>query len=494
MTSDAPSPAAAQPDPMEILDSTAAGARVIRGSVLRAGSYAGGVALSIGTAALMIRHLGAGDYGKYVIVMSLIAIVSGFTDIGMANVAAREIAASERHERNRLLANLLGIRIAIAFAGVLVATAFALVAGYDSTMVVGTILAGIGMFFTLIQHTYAIPMGVALRWGWISGIELFRQALMLVAAALLVVAGAGLLPFLAVTIPVGLLVLAVAIPSVRGITPLLPSAELGQWSWILRLTGLYAAAAAVGTIYVFAAVVANSLVANDQVAGYLGAAFRIFVVLAAVPLLLVSTAFPVLARAAHVDRARLDYALRRVFEIAVIVGVWMALATLLGASFAIAVIAGDGFGPSVGVLQIQALALVPSFLATAAGFALISLRLNIGLLVANAVALTSTVVLTLALAPVIDAKGAAVAMLVGDCVLAVLYGITLARAGALSFELAVLPRVAAATVLAALLALAPLPDVPLVAGATVVYFAVLFLLRGVPPEITDALLRRAPGT
>jgi O-antigen/teichoic acid export membrane protein len=478
---------------MEVLDSSTAGARVIRGSVLRAASYAGGVALSIGTAALMIRHLGAGDYGKYVIVMSLIAIVSGFTDIGMANVAAREIAASGREERNRLLANLLGIRIAIAFVGILVATAFAFVAGYDSTMVLGTVLAGIGMFFTLIQHTYAIPMGVALRWGWISGIEFFRQALMLVAAALLVVAGAGLLPFLAVTIPVGLLVLAVAIPSVRGVTPLLPAAERRQWSWILRLTGLYAAAAAVGTIYIFAAVIANSLVASDEEAGYLAAAFRIYVVLAAIPLLLVSTAFPVLARAAHIDRARLDYALRRVFEIAVIVGVWMALATVLGASFAIAVVAGDGFGPSVGVLQIQALALVPSFLATAAGFALISLRLNVGLLVANAVALTLTVVLTLALVPVIDAKGAAVGMLVGDTVLAVLYGIWLARAGALVFDLAVLPRVAAATIVAALLALAPIPGAPLVASATVVYFAVLFLLRGVPPEIIDALLRRPAG-
>ena len=493
MTSQVPTPAAAHPDPMEVLDSSTAGAKVIRGSVLRAASYAGGVALSIGTAALMIRHLGAGDYGKYVIVMSLIAIVSGFTDIGMANVAAREIAASAREERNRLLANLLGIRIAIAFVGILVATAFALVAGYDSTMVLGTVLAGIGMFFTLIQHTYAIPMGVALRWGWISGIELFRQALMLVAAALLVVAGAGLLPFLAVTIPVGVLVLAVAIPSVRGVTPLVPTAERSQWAWILRLTGLYAAAAAVGTIYIFAAVIANSLVGSAEEAGFLAAAFRIYVVLAAIPLLLVSTAFPVLARAAHVDRARLEYALRRVFEIAIIFGTWMALATVLGASFAIAVVAGAGFGPSVGVLQIQALALVPSFLATAAGFALISLRSNVGLLVANAVALTLTVVLTLALVPVIGAKGAAVGMLAGDTALAALYGVWLYRAGALVFDPAVLLKVGAATIAAALLALAPSPGAPLVVGATVVYFAVLFLLRGIPTEITDALLRRTAG-
>jgi O-antigen/teichoic acid export membrane protein len=486
-------PEPASQDPIEILDSSTAGARVIRGSAFRAASFAVGVALSIGSAALMIRHLGADDYGKYVIVISLVAVVAGFTDVGMTNVAAREIAASARDERSRLLANLLGIRIAIAVIGVLCATTFAIVAGYDSTMVAGTIFAGVGMFLAMIQHTYAIPMGVALRWGWISGIDLFRQALTVAAVVLLVFAGAGLLPFLAVTIPVSLIVLAVAIPAARGIAPLLPSFELGQWSWIVRLTGIYAAASAVSTIYIFAAVLANSLVGSDQEAGYLGAAFRIYVVLAAIPLLLVSTAFPVLARAAHVDRARLDYALGRVFDIAVIVGVWMALVTVLGAPLAIAVVAGEGFGPSVGVLQIQGLALVPSFLATAAGFALISLRLNLGLLVANVLALSSVVLLTLALVPSIEAKGAAVAMLTGDCVLVVLYGITLARARALPFELAVLPRVALAAGLASLLALAPVPEVPLIAGATVVYFAVLFLLRSVPPEIMDALMRRTAG-
>jgi O-antigen/teichoic acid export membrane protein len=484
---------AAHLDPSEILDSSLAGARVIRGSALRATSFAAGVALSIGSAALMTRHLGAADYGRYVIVISLVSVVAGFTDVGMANVAARELAASERDERDRLLANLLGIRMAIAVVGVLAATVFAVIAGYDQTMVIGTIFAGIGVFLTMIQHTYAIPMGVALRWGWVSAIDLFRQTLTVLAVVLLVLAGAGLLPFLAVTIPVSLLALVVAIPSVQRVAPLFPSFELSQWSWILRLTGVYAAAAAVGTIYVFAAVIATSLVGSAQEAGYLGAAFRVYIVLVAVPLLLVSTAFPVVARAAHVDRARLDYALRKVFEIAVIFGAWMALATVLGASFAIAVVAGKDFEPSVGVLQIQGLALVPSFLATAAGFALVALRQSVGLLVANAVGLSAVIVLSLALVPLLGARGAGVAMLVGDTSLALLYAFSLARVRALAFELAVVVRVAIATAAAALLALTPLSGLVLVVAATAVYFVVLFLLRGIPPEITDALVRRTSG-
>ena len=73
-------------------------------------------------------------------------------------------------------------------------------------------------------------------------------------------------------------------------------------------------------------IVTTSLVGTAEESGLLGAAFRIFTVLAGIPLLLVSTAFPVLARAAHNDRERLQYGVQRLVDIALIVGSWMALA------------------------------------------------------------------------------------------------------------------------------------------------------------------------
>ena len=55
-------------------------------------------------------------------------------------------------------------------------------------------------------------------------------------------------------------------------------------------------------------------VSTDAETGQFGAAFRVFIVLAAVPGLLVTTAFPLLARAARDDRERLRYALQRLFD------------------------------------------------------------------------------------------------------------------------------------------------------------------------------------
>jgi O-antigen/teichoic acid export membrane protein len=479
-------------DPLRVLDSPTAGGKVIRGGVLRIGTYVAGVGLGIGAAALMTRHLGVDDFGRYVIVTSLIAIVAGLTDAGVANIAAREFATQEKSERDRLIANVIGIRVTVACLGVVAATAFGVLAGYDRTMVIGTVLAGIGLVIATVQQTYSIPIGVALRFGWLSTLDLLRQAAFVAVVVVLLFADAGLLPFLAATIPASVVVLVVAIPLVRGMAPLLPRFERSEWLRVLRLVGVYAAAAAVGTIYVSAVIVTTSLVGTSEESGYLGAAFRIFTVLAGIPLLLVTTAFPVLARAAHTDRERLQYAVQRLVDIALIVGSWMAIATIFGAGVAVDIVAGDDFKPAVPVLEIQGVALIAVFLAVTGAFALVSLRRHVALLVGNSIGLAASVALTAALVPEFGAKGAAVATLAGESGLVLLYGAVLFGKRLVHYDLDLVPRIVIAAAAASALALTPLEDIPLVVAATVVYWGVLYLLRGIPPEVIDALLRRGP--
>jgi O-antigen/teichoic acid export membrane protein len=479
-------------DPLSILDSPTAGGRVIRGGMMRLGTYAAGVALGIASAGLMTRYLGVEDFGRYVIVTSLVAMVAGLTEAGVPNIAAREFATRDRRERNRLIANVIGIRLSIAVIGVLAAAGFAIVVGYDRTMVAGTIVAGVGLVIATVQQTYAIPIGVALRFGWLSALDLLRQAAFVAIVVVLLLADAGLLPLFAATIPASLFTLAVSIPLVRGHAPLLPRFERAEWLRIVRLVGVYAAAAAVGTIYVSAVVIVTSLVGTAADAGYLGAAFRIFTVLALIPLILVSTAFPVLARAAHTDRERMQYAVQRLVDIALILGTWMALATGLGAGIAIDIVAGAEFKPAVPVLQILSVALLSGFLAVTGALALVSLHRHLALLLGNLAGLAAIIVLATILVPDYGAKGAAVALVIADSGLVLLYGAILFGTRIVHYDPELVPRVALAAGLAAALALLPLGDVALVLAATVVYWGVLFAVRGVPSEVIDALLRREP--
>src|SRR6185437_2644541 len=91
---------------VDILDTSAAGPSVIRGSMLRLGGY------GLGTLATV-------------------------SDLGLTGFAVREYATEPRSDGRRFLRNLLGIRIALALSGLLAAIVFGLLVGYPAVMVLG---------------------------------------------------------------------------------------------------------------------------------------------------------------------------------------------------------------------------------------------------------------------------------------------------------------------------------------------------------------------
>ena len=74
----------------------------------------------------------------------------------------------------------------------LFAIAFAVVAGYRGDLVLGTALAGAGLFFGVLQSTYTVPLSTHLLIGRVSALELARQVFTVAFIVVLVAAGAGL--------------------------------------------------------------------------------------------------------------------------------------------------------------------------------------------------------------------------------------------------------------------------------------------------------------
>ena len=124
---------------------------------------------------------------------------------------------------------------------------------------------------------------------------------------------------------------------------------------------------------------------------------------------MVGGALPLLARAARDDRERLSYALQRIFEVSLILGVAAALGMLAGADFVIEVIAGPKYAGSVVPLQLLGVAMIPSFVIAGWSFAMLSLERYKGLLLANLAALLVSCCSTAVLASAHGARGSAVA-------------------------------------------------------------------------------------
>jgi len=477
----------------EVLDSSDAGGRILRGGVLRAGSYAVMIALSVLSTALLTRHLGVTRFGQYTTVLSLVAVVSAIADAGMATIGTREYAVRDGAERDALMADLLGLRVVLACAGVLLVAGFALAVGYDTGLLAGAMLASLGTIALVVQHTHTIPLAAALRLGTLSALELARQVFSVAAIVVLVALGAGVLPLLAVVLAANLVLIAPTAALARKQISLRIGLRPRHWLALLRLTVAFSLASTVGTLYVFTAQILTSLVASSHQSGLFAASFRIFIVCATVPNLLVGGALPLLARAARDDRLRLAYALQRIFEVSLILGVAAALASLAGAQFMLHVVAGAQYAASTTVLQIQGVALIATFVLAGWSFALLSLKRYRGVLLANLAAFLVSCTATIVLAGSHGATGAALATILGEGVLAAgLLAALLHSDPELRPTLGIVLKVALATAPATAVALlSGVPSLARMLLALAVYGLLILLTRAVPAEVLELLSSRA---
>lgn len=484
-----PQPTALADLESDLLDTPAAGPAAIRGGVLRVGGYVVGVLLSLLAVPLLIHHLGVTEYGRYVTVISLVTIVQGVTDIGLGQIGVREYSTRPAPEQVRLMRNLLGVRFTLTSVGVALGTGFALLAGYGHAVVLGTVLAGAGMVVTVVQGTFAIPLASRLQLGWVTALDLLRQVLSVVAIVVLVLAGAELLAFLAVLVPVSLVVLAATGLLVHGTMPMRASFQRGEWSVLLRAVLPFAAAVVVATLYLRITVVLMSLLGTPLQTGYYATAFTVISVLIAIPALTVGSTLPVLARAARDDRERLGYVVQRLVEVTLIVGVGLGLTLALGAGFVIHVLTKGKSQPAVVVLQIESLALITQFVGSSWQYGLLALHRHRQLLLNSAAGLAVSVILTLVLVPALQAKGAALAFATAEVVVAVGSFVYLRAARPdLRFSLRVPVRVLLAALLA--LAVSLIPGLTSLATAVVagaVYLGMLVALRAIPAELMQAL-------
>jgi O-antigen/teichoic acid export membrane protein len=482
----------AAPADADILATPAAGRAAIRGAIVRMAGYALGVGLSVVAAALLIRHLGPTDFGRYTAVISVVTILTTVAEGGLTSIGVREFSILQPPRRERFLAELTGFRLVTTALGVAAAVGFSALSGYDGEMVLGSAIVGLGLMLLGAQFSYAIPLQSQLRLGWVTVLELVRQAVTVALIVVLVSAGASLVPFFWVTVVGSALALGLTVLVVRRTVPLFPSFRVREWHRLLALAVPFGAANAVGAVYVYLAVVVLSLVSTKQETGYFGASFRVFLVLGAVASLLVASAFPILARAARGDESRLAYAVQRLWEILLLVGVGVALCTAVGAGVAIDVVAGADFEPSIDVLRILSPALLATYLIAVWGYALLSLSLYRGILLANLAALIVSLGLTLVLGTAYGAEGAAAAAVCGEGALAAGYALALvAGRRGLRLSLEIVPRTAGAVAVAAAVLLVPgLSEEADLLAVALVYGVAAWLLGAIPPEVIEALRAR----
>jgi O-antigen/teichoic acid export membrane protein len=470
----------------DVLSTSAAGSAAARGGGLRVGGYIVGALFSVISASLLFRHLG-GMAGQYILALSLVAIVGALSDLGLTAVGVRELSARPAQERWPLARDLLGLRISLTFLGSVVIVAIAWVA-YSPTLAAGVALACVGLFLQVTQDNFALPLLIGLRLGWVSALELSRQLLTTACIVMLVLVGATLVPFLGVSIPVGMIVLVATVVLVRGTRTLTPTFSFARWRVFIRPMLPYSAAIAASSLYFRVSIILVSLLATAVELNYFSLSFRIIEVLTIVPGLLAGSALPIFSHASR-DHQRLGYGLERVFEVSLIVGVWVAVSIAVGAPLAIAIVGGASFKAASPILAVQGIGLGAMFVSLVWANGLLGLGLYRQILIISVAGLVLNAALVAPLVLLDGAQGAAIGTTSAEIVLAVVQCLAVAhRRPQLRPSLRIVPGVALAAALGLVpLALTGIPVIARLAVSTALYAGVLLITRSYPAELLELL-------
>ena len=475
--------------PEDMLHTGAAGGRVIRGGMIRAGGFVVGIVFGLGTSALLLRHLGVEDYGKYGTVAALLGLVLALSDGGLTSIGARELSTTPAGpERDRKLSTLMAIRLVTTSVGVLIAIAFAMIV-YSQELAIGSALVGGSVVLISMQAMATVPLLVTLRIAPMTIFEIIRHALTFVGIAVLVLAEAGLTWFFALQIPIAAILLVLTLIYVRRTVTIGLRADRREALHLARETLPLAVASTMIILYGGAMVIIVSLLTNEYETGLFVTSARVMEVLIGLPGLVIALALPVLAVASATDHNRLRSAIQHMTELGLIISTLIALTLAISASAVIQLIGGAAFADAAPILQVQGIAIVGVFLTQTLQNALISLRRQQSLVITNAIALAAVVIFGVVFVTQFGPIGGAFAVVGAEALLAAMLAFTLHRVAP-----TVLPslrftwKIAACVLVGLSAVLVPLPSpwLSAVLGG-VLFVAVAVGVRVIPSELVVAL-------
>jgi O-antigen/teichoic acid export membrane protein len=472
----------------DVVAETDAGGRALRGGIARLIGYGINSAATAAVSVMLLRHLGVADFGRYVSVVAIVAVVAAASDFGLTILGQQEYVLLDRDRRRTLLGELVGVRLALAPIAIGAAAALAGIAGYSAALVGGAVIASGQLFFTTTTAALLVPLSAELRLGAVATVETVRQLALVAALAMLVLGGAGLTWLFAAYLPAGAAGLAASLVLLgKSGWPRL-SMNLARWGTLLRRAAPIAAATILNVVYLRGTVIVVSLFATAHATGVFATSYRVTEVFLAIPMMLVGAAFPILAHAGAVDEGRLVRAMQDLFEAALLASTMIAVALFAGAHPLIATLGGEPYADASGVLRIHAFVLVGAFGTQVWSLGLLAVGQRRALVAINIVAGVVALASAAVLVPRLGAKGGALASVAGETALALAALVLLVRARpALRPDLRRAGRIVLAAAGALSCSLLPLSSVTATGIAVAVNIGLVVVLRAYSPGLVRAL-------
>jgi len=430
------------------------------------------------------RSLGDVDFGKLGFAQSFTGILVIFADMGLSTVTIREIA---RHKEltSKYLGNIFPIKL------ILSVVTFALIAliinlmhyPADTTMVV--YLIGISSILSSLSALLRSIFRAFEKMEFEAFLNISKSIVTTGIGLAVLFSGYGLIAIASVYLVAGVIDLfATSIVVTKKFAKPELEVDFRFWKQIAHLALPFSLTAFIGLIYFQIDIVMLSVMKGDAPVGWYKAACTLVYSLVIIPDILSYAVFPVMSKFYISSKDALKITLEKSAKYLFIIGLPIAVGTILLADRIILLFYGEGFRHSIIALQILSLYLPLRFINHATGYTLSSINKESLRAFSATIAAATNVGLNLLLIPMFSFAGAAIATVITEVVLFISYYYFVAK----HFHRLELCPVFIKPCLACLAMgifvfyLKSINIVLLVVSAAIIYLAVFYFIKGFDEE------------
>ncbi len=469
--------------------------RVALNTVMQFGGKVVTTFLGLVTVALLQRSLQPEGFGAYTIVMSFLGFFSVVADFGLYLILSRELNKPGA-DRERVFANVLGIRLATFGAVFVAALAVLPFFGYGGSVNEGIVIGVAGFLAVAVTQLTTSLFQASLTMNNVVIGEFLGRVGLLVGTVLALQGGFGLSGIIGAVVVGNILNLIFILTRARRQLRIRVAYDRAYWGFVLRETAPVALSVVLNLIYFRMDTIILSLYRPAAEVGLYGAAYKILEVLNTFPIMFVGLMLPILTQAFATDPERFRRIYQRAFDVLamgvlpLIVGGWFLAQPLL------VFIGDENFGAAAPVFRLLLIAVGFLYLNSLSGHTVTIINKQRTMVWGYLTVAVAGLVLYLVLIPRTGMWGAAIGTILTEATIAIIGGVMVMRTVRfrLSFRTA-LKALLASGVMGVTLWLIPGQHllVELVAG-TFAYGAVLVLTKSLPVEFLRDLLRREPAT
>ena len=327
--------------------------------------------LSFLLAIFLPRYLGPQGIGQILLANSLWAIVAVIAGFGTETFITKEIARSPGR-LNELLGTTLALRALIFMLGALAMAVYVQLAGYPAQTVSIILIIGISSLVGQLSGTYDAALKGLERMEYTALAAVVFNAFLSFLQIGLLLFGYGVVPVAAAGIIANFAMLAIEYSFLRKLYSIKLSVRWGLILSVIQASLPYCMVSIGIVLYHQFDAVVISLLADEKVIGWYGAAARLYGTLLFIPNVIGTALFPALSRAHSESPSAVNKLAQKSLSLFVMLGVPVGLGMAIIANQLVVLLFGAAFANSGPVLAVRGILLILTFVNMLLGFLLIS--------------------------------------------------------------------------------------------------------------------------